>query len=101
MHHAPNHVGFGISPELNVVQDGVHGSPEPYMVQGVFRNLFVYADYKIVNLATPSKENPYNLKLLHLAYIMLFGEQALTPSFQSTFGGGLGKPPAKGGLQSW
>jgi hypothetical protein len=34
MHHAPNHVGFGISPELNVVHDGVHGSPEPYMVQG-------------------------------------------------------------------
>jgi hypothetical protein len=37
MHHAPNHVWFGISPELNVVQDGVHGSPEPYMVQGAFR----------------------------------------------------------------
>jgi hypothetical protein len=38
MHHAPNHVGFGISPELNVVQDGVYGSPEPYMFQGALHN---------------------------------------------------------------
>jgi hypothetical protein len=37
MHHAMNHVRFMISPELHVVQDGVHGSPEPYMVQGAFR----------------------------------------------------------------
>jgi len=63
------------------------------MVQGAFRNLFVNTDYKIVNLATPSKENPYNLKLLHLAYIMLFGEEALTPSFQSTFGGWIRQTP--------
>ncbi len=27
MRHVPNHVGFGISPELNVVQDRVHGWP--------------------------------------------------------------------------
>jgi len=34
MHHAMNHVGFMIGPELHIVQDGVHGSPAPYMVQG-------------------------------------------------------------------
>jgi len=34
MHHALHHVRFRISPELHVVQDGVHGSPEPYMVRG-------------------------------------------------------------------
>jgi len=27
MHDALNHVKFRISPELNVVQDGVHGLP--------------------------------------------------------------------------
>jgi len=34
MHHAMNHVGFMISPELHVVQDREHGSLESYMVQG-------------------------------------------------------------------
>jgi len=43
MHHAMNHVGFMISPELNVVQDRVHGPalyckghgcPEPQWIQG-------------------------------------------------------------------
>jgi len=34
MHHAMNHTGFRISPELYAVQDGVHGYPEPEMVQG-------------------------------------------------------------------
>jgi len=34
MHHAMNHMGFMISPELKVVQDRVHGSPEAYRVQG-------------------------------------------------------------------
>jgi hypothetical protein len=33
MHHAMNYIGFMISPELKVVQDRVHGSPEPNMVQ--------------------------------------------------------------------
>jgi len=33
---------------------------------------FVPADYKIVNLTVTSKRNLYNLKLLYLAYIMLF-----------------------------
>jgi len=33
MHHAMSHTGFMISPELKVVQDRVHGSPEPNMVQ--------------------------------------------------------------------
>jgi len=34
MHHAMNHVRFMISPELHVVQDAAHGSPEPHLVQG-------------------------------------------------------------------
>ena len=48
MHHAMNHIGFMISPELYVVQDRVHDSPEPrwiqgqspepYMVQGAIQN---------------------------------------------------------------
>jgi hypothetical protein len=29
-----NHARFMIRPELYVVQDRVHGSPEPHMVQG-------------------------------------------------------------------
>jgi hypothetical protein len=33
MHHAMNHMGLMISPELRVVQDGVHGCSEPNMVQ--------------------------------------------------------------------
>jgi hypothetical protein len=40
MHHAMNHVRFMISPELHVVQDRVHGSPEPHVVQGAIRNWF-------------------------------------------------------------
>ena len=36
---------------------------------------FVPADYKIVNLTITSKRNLYNLKLLYLAYIMLFPQQ--------------------------
>jgi hypothetical protein len=34
MDHAMNHIRFMISSELNVVQDKVHGSPEPKVVQG-------------------------------------------------------------------
>ena len=34
MHHAMNHIGFMISPELYVVQDRVHDSPEPRWIQG-------------------------------------------------------------------
>jgi hypothetical protein len=35
LNHAPNHVGFGIGPELCVVQDRVKGRPcEPLRVQG-------------------------------------------------------------------
>jgi hypothetical protein len=43
IHHTMNHIRFMISPELNIVQDGVHGSapqwdqgqsPDPHMVQG-------------------------------------------------------------------
>jgi len=33
-HHAMNHDGFMISPELHVVQDRVQGSPEPRWIQG-------------------------------------------------------------------
>ena len=34
MHHALNRVRFRTRPELHVVQDGVHGSPELNVVQG-------------------------------------------------------------------
>jgi len=37
LNHAPNHVGFGIGPELCVVQDKVQGSPAPDVVQGGLR----------------------------------------------------------------
>ena len=37
LNHAPNHVGFGIGPELRVVQDKVQGSPAPDVVQGGLR----------------------------------------------------------------
>jgi len=44
MHHAMNHVRFMISPELHVVQDRVHGSPEPDVVQGALR--IPHCDYR-------------------------------------------------------
>ena len=37
MHPAPNPIRLMISPELNVVEDKVHGNPEPKLVQGVNR----------------------------------------------------------------
>ncbi len=38
LHHALNLVRFRINPELDVVQDRVHGSRVPYMVRGAISN---------------------------------------------------------------
>jgi hypothetical protein len=38
MHHAMNYAGFRMGPELQLVQDRMYGSPEPYPAGGGIRS---------------------------------------------------------------
>ncbi|OGP72044.1 MAG: hypothetical protein A2W09_00390 [Deltaproteobacteria bacterium RBG_16_50_11] len=64
MHHAMNHTRFMICPELYVVQDRMHGSPEPHMVQGEFRNWGTMFPYYFIRFSGPFLLILVGLKIL-------------------------------------